>query len=116
VYCTSDAFNVLTDEESVSSESGKALLRKVAELLQVISKNLAEAITTKVLVGAHTIVQPQSEAQAKEKRDALAKGMYACLFSWLVQCLNKTIAAPTHEVKWGFIGVLDIYGFEVFQT
>jgi myosin heavy subunit len=36
------------------------------------------------------------------------------IFSWLVDRINQTIAAT--ERCWGYIGVLDIYGFENFEN
>ncbi|CAM9572192.1 unnamed protein product, partial [Sphacelaria rigidula] len=46
---------------------------------------------------------------------ALGKALYSQLFLWLVSRLNTTIAAPDSD-EWGFIGVLDIYGFEHFNV
>ena len=47
-------------------------------------------------------------------RDALAKHIYAQLFDWIVSQINKAMKpeGKTHK----FIGVLDIYGFETFET
>lgn len=41
-------------------------------------------------------------------RDALAKHIYARLFKWIVDGVNKALVATGHKTK--FIGVLDIYG------
>ena len=41
-------------------------------------------------------------------RDALAKHIYAQLFRWIVDGVNKALVATGHKTK--FIGVLDIYG------
>lgn len=48
-------------------------------------------------------------------RDAWAKELYERLFNWLVEKLNETIVA---EVGFNYlcVGLLDIYGFEVFDT
>lgn len=51
--------------------------------------------------------------QARGARDALAKYMYAELFSWIVKMINR--ALETSGEKHRFIGVLDIYGFETFE-
>ena len=40
---------------------------------------------------------------------------YQRLFGWICRRINDAIAAPAREVK-AVIGVLDIYGFEVFET
>ena len=41
-------------------------------------------------------------------RDALAKHIYAQLFRWIVDGVNKALVATGQKTK--FIGVLDIYG------
>jgi len=46
-------------------------------------------------------------------RDALAKHLYSRVFDWLVQRINELICDDTAEFN---IGVLDIYGFEIFQV
>ncbi|XP_010073300.1 PREDICTED: unconventional myosin-If-like, partial [Pterocles gutturalis] len=44
--------------------------------------------------------------------DALAKGLYARVFDFLVESVNRAMQKPYEEYS---IGVLDIYGFEIFQ-
>ncbi|XP_032429054.1 unconventional myosin-If [Xiphophorus hellerii] len=53
-----------------------------------------------------------NQEQATYTRDALAKALYARLFDYLVEAINKAIQKPYEEFS---IGVLDIYGFEIFQ-
>ncbi|XP_068174773.1 unconventional myosin-If [Antennarius striatus] len=53
-----------------------------------------------------------NQEQATYTRDALAKTLYARLFDYLVEAINKAIQKPHEEFS---IGVLDIYGFEIFQ-
>nr|XP_033779765.1 unconventional myosin-Ie-like isoform X2 [Geotrypetes seraphini] len=50
--------------------------------------------------------------QASFTRDALAKALYARLFDYLVETVNKAMQKAQEEYN---IGVLDIYGFEIFQ-
>uniref|UniRef100_S4RNG6 Myosin motor domain-containing protein n=1 Tax=Petromyzon marinus TaxID=7757 RepID=S4RNG6_PETMA len=45
-------------------------------------------------------------------RDALCKNMYSRLFSWVVSRINKSIKKHTQKKV---MGVLDIYGFEIFE-
>ena len=51
--------------------------------------------------------------QALYTRDALAKHLYSRVFDWLVQRINELICDDTAEFS---IGVLDIYGFEIFEV
>ena len=44
---------------------------------------------------------------------SVAKHVYDRLFGWLVQFLNKAIAPPSGFNV--FMGMLDIFGFEVFE-
>lgn len=48
------------------------------------------------------------------------KAVYERLFSWIVGRINAGIAARGYDVrlhgKGTVIGVLDIYGFEIFDT
>ncbi|CAH0479124.1 unnamed protein product [Peronospora belbahrii] len=89
-------------------------MKLVASLLKVSEDALSKALLTRQLyVGGKVIVQQQNSEQVRDKRDALAKGIYSSLFLWLVSELNRTISR--NQDKWGFIGVLDIYGFEKFE-
>uniref|UniRef100_A0A8C8S4P5 Myosin IB n=1 Tax=Pelusios castaneus TaxID=367368 RepID=A0A8C8S4P5_9SAUR len=51
-------------------------------------------------------------AQAYYARDALAKNLYSRLFSWLVTRINESIKVI---FLYKVMGVLDIYGFEIFE-
>ncbi|KAL0583084.1 hypothetical protein ABG067_006938 [Albugo candida] len=89
-------------------------LHLVAQLLGVGVQNLQHVLLSRQLfVGGKVIIQQQNVEQVLDKRDALAKALYASGFIWLVTELNRTISSP--ELRWGFIGVLDIYGFEKFE-
>ncbi|XP_058271697.1 unconventional myosin-Vb isoform X3 [Hemibagrus wyckioides] len=67
----------------------------------------------KLATAAETYVKNMSRAQASNARDALAKHIYAHLFDWIVEHINK--ALHTSSKQHSFIGVLDIYGFETFE-
>lgn len=56
--------------------------------------------------------------QAKDTRDAFSKALYSFLFNWLIKTVNLTL---THGNKASaatgqFIALLDIFGFEKFET
>ncbi|XP_077988766.1 unconventional myosin-Ie-like isoform X2 [Glandiceps talaboti] len=50
--------------------------------------------------------------QAAYTRDALAKAIHSRIFDYLVASINQAMQKDFEEVN---IGVLDIYGFEIFQ-
>jgi myosin heavy subunit len=121
-----------TGEKAKITASSENSLKTACTLLGLDEAKVSEAMLTKLLsVGGKTIHKPQDVAQACDKRDALAKLVYSSLFTWLVSNVNATLAsqdAITAEpgfspppVKYnpdptGFIGVLDIYGFENFDN
>lgn len=44
------------------------------------------------------------------------QALYSKLFDWLVQRLNDSLRGKSDAEKTDFIGVLDIYGFEIFDV
>ena len=110
--------------DAAIQESSLSSLQKACTLLGLEIEATSEAILTKLLtIGGKTIKKPSSIAMAKDKRDALAKMTYSCLFLWLVRSINDTLKKDTDHSEddsnkgtIGFIGVLDIYGFECFEV
>ncbi|XP_068562946.1 unconventional myosin-Vb isoform X1 [Cebidichthys violaceus] len=68
----------------------------------------------KLVTASETYVKNMSTKQAENARDALAKHIYARMFDWIVEHINK--ALHTSSKQHSFIGVLDIYGFETFEV
>lgn len=68
----------------------------------------------KLVTTAETYVKTMSLQQVVNARNALAKHIYAQLFGWIVEQVNK--ALHTALKQHSFIGVLDIYGFETFEV
>jgi len=53
--------------------------------------------------------------KAIDSRDALAKSLYASLFEWLVEQINKSLEVGKRRIGRS-ISILDIYGFESFDV
>ncbi|XP_029010006.1 unconventional myosin-Va-like isoform X2 [Betta splendens] len=68
----------------------------------------------KLKTTTETYVKPVSKMNAVNGRDALAKHIYARLFSWIVSSINSVLKSGGKQHS--FIGVLDIYGFETFDV
>jgi hypothetical protein len=51
--------------------------------------------------------------QAAYARNALAKALYARMFDWIVEAVNVQLAKQSTSLC---LGVLDIYGFEIFEV
>ncbi|PWN53173.1 myosin V [Violaceomyces palustris] len=62
------------------------------------------------------IITNLTQQQAVTVRDSVAKYVYSCLFDWLVDQMNKSLALGSNRTKESMIGVLDIYGFESFKV
>ncbi|KAK2166168.1 hypothetical protein LSH36_41g12014 [Paralvinella palmiformis] len=60
------------------------------------------------------VSSPLSRDQSMYARDAFAKGVYERLFMWLVSKINTSLASRTSKKKM-VLGLLDIYGFEIFE-
>ncbi|KAF2132524.1 hypothetical protein P153DRAFT_373261 [Dothidotthia symphoricarpi CBS 119687] len=91
----------------------------VAYLLEVDAEHVNKALTIRVMEtsrgGRRGSVYdvPLNCAQAISVRDALAKGIYFNLFDWIVQRVNVSLKARGETAH--SIGILDIYGFEIFE-
>ena len=88
-------------------------LQFVAELLGIEHETLASAILVKRLeIGGEVVNVAQDIQMCRNTRDAIAKVMYDKLFNFIVEAVN--IAFGKHEYAL-MLGVLDIYGFEIFK-
>ncbi|XP_015752126.1 PREDICTED: unconventional myosin-Ib-like, partial [Acropora digitifera] len=91
-------------------------LNWTCEMLQCGSQLLQDALTRRTVeAGNEKVVTPLTSARAYYARDALSKATYRRMFSWLIQRVNDSIRVKKRG-KRKVIGVLDIYGFEIFQT
>ncbi|KYN41072.1 Myosin-IB [Trachymyrmex septentrionalis] len=105
-----------------SEEDGVATILKpgsvdaIAMLLGCDVKRLAKAFTHRT-IDAHgdVVVSPLNRELAIYARDALAKAVYDRLFTWLVTRLNKSLQPQINPRRKMVMGILDIYGFEIFQ-
>uniref|UniRef100_A0A8C9X7U3 Myosin Ic, paralog b n=1 Tax=Sander lucioperca TaxID=283035 RepID=A0A8C9X7U3_SANLU len=62
------------------------------------------------------LMSPLNLEQASSARDALSKAVYGRTFTWLVNKINASLTYTDDSHKnYSVIGLLDIYGFEVFQ-
>uniref|UniRef100_A0A8C1QKK8 Myosin VAb n=1 Tax=Cyprinus carpio TaxID=7962 RepID=A0A8C1QKK8_CYPCA len=96
-----------------SDESGH--LGVFCDLTEVSYESMAHWLCHKKLKTAtETLNKPVTQLEAINGRDALAKHIYAKLFSWIVGQVNKALS--TSSKPHSFIGVLDIYGFETFEV
>ncbi|KPV77242.1 uncharacterized protein RHOBADRAFT_42456 [Rhodotorula graminis WP1] len=121
---------------TTASLSSRAALEKAAYLLGVPADALADALLRpRVKAGREVVVQSRSRDQVVAELGALAKSLYEKNFAALVERINVSLAgsgasgssgatssasavaaAAQQHSKQAFIGVLDIAGFEIFET
>jgi myosin heavy subunit/alpha-tubulin suppressor-like RCC1 family protein len=106
---------------------------KVAKLLGLEPKMLSNNLIVKTVSVQGKVTEiPLKQAEARDVLDALSKTLYGNLFQWLMVRINMSLrktggerleAAIEEQSKRTrgkeseakFIGVLDIFGFEVFE-
>uniref|UniRef100_A0A671YST9 Myosin VA n=1 Tax=Sparus aurata TaxID=8175 RepID=A0A671YST9_SPAAU len=89
-------------------------LTAFCELVGVTYQDMSQWLChRKLKTATETYVKTLPRLQATNARDALSKHIYAKLFNWIVEHVNKALI--TNVKQHSFIGVLDIYGFETFE-
>uniref|UniRef100_A0A3Q3MRQ2 Osteoclast-stimulating factor 1 n=1 Tax=Mastacembelus armatus TaxID=205130 RepID=A0A3Q3MRQ2_9TELE len=86
-------------------------------LLGIPQSGLCNKLTSRIMDSkwggkTESISVTLNTEQACFSRDALTKALYTRLFDFLVDSINKAMQKDQEELN---IGVLDIYGFEIFQ-
>ncbi|XP_054628297.1 unconventional myosin-Ih isoform X2 [Dunckerocampus dactyliophorus] len=111
--------NVKFDSDSkgqAALNNNNAALRWVSNLLGVDAHHLQEGLTyRKIEAKTDQVLTPFTMDHAVYVRDALAKAIYGHTFTWLVNRINESME-NTDPSKKTVIGLLDIYGFEVFNV
>jgi myosin-5 len=107
------------DKSIVSStEEFEAL----GELMGVESSDLLTSLTLRTVIARNEEFKvPLNAIHAKDSCDAFAKEIYAKAFLWLVRSINEATSAERNyqggrKSGFGIIGLLDIFGFETFET
>ncbi|KAL0707136.1 hypothetical protein Bca4012_073562 [Brassica carinata] len=108
------SFTVIDNENHVEPVADESL-STVAKLIGCNINELKLSLSKRNMrVGKDTIVQKLTLPQAIDARDALAKSVYSCLFDWLVEQINESLAVGKRRTGRS-ISILDIYGFESFD-
>ncbi|XP_022241921.1 unconventional myosin-Ic-like [Limulus polyphemus] len=107
-FTEDDGRAVIAQEKSVYS---------VCKLLGCPEDMLNDALTHRTIeVCGDSVVSPLNRDQAIRARDAIAKAVYERQFKWLVQKLNASLENKDDAGKKTLMGLLDIYGFEIFKN
>ncbi|TVY33510.1 Myosin [Lachnellula occidentalis] len=103
------------DDDGNAAVVDQSVVDFLAYLLEVDPQQIIKAITIRVLTprSGEIIESPANPPQAIATRDALAKAIYTNLFDWIVERVNVSLKARGTTAH--SIGILDIYGFEIFE-
>ncbi|XP_022632669.1 myosin-2 isoform X4 [Vigna radiata var. radiata] len=105
-----------SDNENHIEVVNDEAVTNAAVLMGCSSQELMAVLSThKIQAGKDTITKKLTLRQAIDARDAIAKFIYASLFDWLVEQVNKSLQVGK-RCTGRSITILDIYGFESFQN
>uniref|UniRef100_A0A672Y6K6 Unconventional myosin-Ig-like n=1 Tax=Sphaeramia orbicularis TaxID=375764 RepID=A0A672Y6K6_9TELE len=110
-----------SDGESVQIV-GLEAVNHISELTGTDPDSVTKSLLYRTVAtgGGEVIEKGHSEEEACFGRDAFAKALYERLFGWIVGRINSVIEVknynPVLHGKNTVIGVLDIYGFEIFDN
>lgn len=107
------------NDEGNAKITDQSVVDFVAYLLEVDASHVNKALTLRVVEtsrgGRRGSVYdvPLNPAQATAVREALSKALYFNMFDWIVDRVNASLKARGAMAY--SIGILDIYGFEIFE-
>lgn len=111
-------FDVDDNDTAMISDPNGAV-KMASKLLGVDTAEIMACLTSMVTVTRGEYVKrTYSLHQAEDARDSMAKTVYGRLFGWIVNKINQLLAPERVEVELMHlmeIGILDIFGFEIFQ-
>ncbi|KNC35798.1 myosin-A [Plasmodium falciparum RAJ116] len=104
----------LSDAAAIMDED-MSVFNKACELMYLDPELIKREILIKVTVAGGTKIEGRwNKNDAEVLKSSLCKAMYEKLFLWIIRHLNSRIE-PEGGFKT-FMGMLDIFGFEVFKN
>lgn len=111
--------NVQFEKKSSTADSVrvKSSLANAANMLAVDEDDLRQCLVMQeIIVNGEMTPNTFNMESAITNRDALGKMIYTKLFDWIFFMSNEFLVdAASSKLKTTKIGILDIFGFEVFQ-
>jgi myosin heavy subunit len=117
---------LIKDDESAKAEDevvevtcSTFSLSRLSKLLGVSEQQLLTSLTTQQIIikGRSSIkIKVLSKEEVWNNVAALIKWIYSKLFKWLVKTINFSLRLQNDQTSLPFIGILDIFGFEILQT
>ncbi|CAI0448334.1 unnamed protein product [Linum tenue] len=103
------------DSSCIRDKKSNFHMQMASDLLMCDVNLLVAILCTRTIQTREGLIIKALDCNAAvASRDALAKTIYAKLFDWLVEKINRSVGQDlTSQIQ---IGVLDIYGFECFKN
>lgn len=103
--------------------SSRDAVLDICSVLEVDESNLVDALTTRTsVIGGKEVVIYLDKAACQSLCESFAKDIYNKLFSWVIKYLNLALLPETEKAsgespsaRYQKIGLLDIFGFEIFD-
>uniref|UniRef100_A0A8C7F650 Myosin IH n=1 Tax=Oncorhynchus kisutch TaxID=8019 RepID=A0A8C7F650_ONCKI len=106
----------VADSQGYATLNNSPEIHWLSKLLGIPAQVIQVGLThRKIEARSEEVLSPFTVDQAVYAKDALAKAIYGRTFTWLVNELNESLANKDSSRKT-VIGLLDIYGFEVFSV
>jgi myosin I len=106
------------NDKEASSVANADALASFCHLMAVDEGLAAAALTTRIMTSGSSRASvynvPNTKVNAEYARDALSKAAYSRLFDYIVKRVNDNLYTDKPDLTT--LGVLDIYGFEIFET
>ena len=110
------SFTASSDDESSSMNCDDSAT-KCAKLLGISLDGLSKALTARViLAGDEIVTRVLNVEEATKALEALIKSIYGAMFDFIVEKVNSGIHQDDSHNSFASIGVLDIFGFETFES
>jgi len=103
------------NEDEGSSIANPELVAHAAKMWGINATDIQKYLCFRNIGSKEAIIVGLNVSQALDTRDAMTKRVYADLFQYVVNKINLELSSSGKK-RHHFIGVLDIFGFESFET
>jgi myosin-1 len=116
LYLGNTVFKTVTLKDRPDAKGAKVVdkapIIQAAKLFEVNANELAKVLTRRsVTIRGERSVIPLKLKEAVGARDSMAKAVYGRVFTWLVERINESFGGQRLKM----VGILDIFGFEIFD-